>query len=322
MAIYETGTATNPSDLVSKMIVFAEAQGWTVSSQTTTPTLYPGSNTPGRVFSKGTLVFGIGWSSNGIYVCGATGVNGSANWNAQTGSTITNSTGVCSWANEMPGPYQSYHFFAGTNPDYFHIVVELGAGIFRHIVFGSLVKQGTYTGGAYYGATYWAFGPVSNVYYQNSVESTYHHVPFDVWSNVFVRERWGVRADIDGATNKWFHVANTSPNRARGFVRNSGFGESLWKRSPSDFNQLTPLIPIPVMVERSSGSLFSPIGYAPDMRFLNITNFAPKDVLTIASDEWMIFPFVQKSFDLSGASSTQSTLPSNSGLYGFAYKRN
>lgn len=327
---YETGTATGPADLIAKLTTFATAQGWTISSDTTAPASgnYPSDifSKTGRVFSKGGLVFGVGWSANAVFIIGATEVNGATNWAKQTGSSIADGLPTMYYAmtNDMAGPFLAYHFFAGSAPDFLHVVVEKTAGVFKHFQFGELKKHGTYTGGAYFCGMRWfvdTFGG-AGIYIANKPDENFHLVPFDGGANAGSAYLGNcVRADIDGKTNNWMFIGTNggvAQNKAIGMVRGVGtsLAETLHERSPSEFNQITPFVPILVVVERPSG-LYSPAGYAPDLRYVNVSNFTPGETVTIGGVDWMIFPLIQKTASWGSGS---SQVPS-SGTYGLAYKK-
>jgi hypothetical protein len=134
-----------------------------------------------------------------------------------------------------------------------------------------------------------------------------------------------VRADIDAKSDNWmaFREANTwNGNYGKGVLRGlNGNGGSLYEtlhgRSPSEFNSITPLLPILASADRPS-SLVSPLGYAPDLRYINMANLEPGQLLTIGGVEWLCFPLIQKTDTYNNSG---STVPS-SGTYGLAYRRN
>lgn len=307
MAVYETGTATDTTDLINKLITFATANGWTVNTPTS-----------GKVFTKGGIYFGLNFDADDVWVCGATGYNAAAAWSAQPGASASQCR-----ANDIAGPYVAYHFFTGTSPDYLHVVVEKTAGVFKHFVMGQLVKNGTFTGGEYVGAVYWHPTIVNVSTTPNHPDNAYHTCPFDAYCiSTTATNKGAVRADIDAKSNNWMIFNDASSydgNRAKGVVRGSNRGllEVLHERSPSEFNQITPFLPIPVAVERPS-SMVSPLGHVPDMRYVNMTNLTPGSTITFGVDEWMVFPLIQKTDTWDNAS---SSIPS-SGTYGFAYRKN
>jgi hypothetical protein len=304
--VYETGTATDTTDLINKLITFATANGWTV-------------NTPasGRVFTKGGLYFGLNWDADDVWLCGATGYAAGSAWSAQPGASTNQPR-----SNDMAGPYTAYHFFTNTSPDYLHAVVETTAGIFKHIHMGQLIKHGSYTGGEYVCACYWHPTVVTSSSTPNNPDNAYHAVPFDSYaSSATAANRSAVRADIDSKSNNWmtFLDADTwNGNYAKGCVRgqNQGILESLHERSPSEFNQITPLLPMLICGDRPS-DMTSPLGYVPDMRYVNMTNLTPASTITIGTDQWMVFPLIQKTATWGVLN---STTPS-SGTYGLAYKK-
>jgi hypothetical protein len=303
---YETGTATDTTDLINKLITFATANGWTV-------------NTPssGRVFTKGGLYFGLNWDADDVWLCGATGYAAGSAWSAQPGASTNQPR-----SNDMAGPYQGYHFFTDSSPDYLHVVVETTAGIYKHFQMGQLIKHGSFTGGEYVCAVYWHPTIVTASTTPNNPDNAHHAVPFDCEAgSATASHRSAVRADIDSKTNNWmaFRDADTwNGNYAKGCVRgqNRGILESLHERSPSEFNQITPFLPMLICGDRPS-SMTSPLGYVPDMRYVNMTNLTPASTITIGADEWIVFPLIQKT-TVWGVSN--STTPS-SGTYGLAYKK-
>lgn len=304
--VYETGTATDTTDLINKLITFATANGWAV-------------NTPssGRVFTKGGKYFGLNWDADDVWLCGATGYSAGSAWSAQPGASAEQPR-----SNNMAGPFNSYHFFTNTSPDYLHVVAETTPGIYRHFHMGQLSKHGAFTGGEYACACYWHMTVVTANQTPNWPDNVYHALPFDAHQQFgTTANRSIVRADIDSKTNNWmqFYYANTyGGNYAKGVVRgsNDSLYESLHERGPSEFNQITPLLPMLICAERPS-TMTSPLGYVPDMRYVNMSNLTPGGTLTIGADEWLVFPLVQKTETWDNSS---SATPS-SGTYGLAYRK-
>jgi len=311
MAVYETGTATGPADLITKLETFAVANGWTVNTPTS-----------GKVFTKGGKYWGVSWDVDDIFLRAATGYAAGSAWNAQPGAAPQTQV-----ANNIPGPFQAYHFFAGSAPDYLHVVIEKSAGLFSHIGIGNIQKSGEYVGGEYTNALYWLTAYTTSQS-PNNPDDDNHSVPFDCIANQYTATaRNNIRCEVDSLIWHPFGSAAvntlTTPN-AVGGVRGQGphmsFNKELYDRSPSDFNQLTPLLPIMVHIRRASG-LTSLIGFAKDIRFLNIKNLAPGELITIGSDEWLVFPLIQKTATWGSTTDPTRLIPS-SGNYGLAYKRN
>jgi len=302
---YQTGTATGPADLLSQLETFIAANGWTVGAATT-----------GKVYSNASngLYCGVNSDTSTIWLLGATGYNSAAAWNAQPGAPVNT---MQAQSNDMAGPYSAYHFFVTT--DYIHVVVEVSAGKFKHLVIGILAKCGAFTGGQYYGAVYWY---MTGSTITNYPESSSHLYLWDaaglgMGGTGSAGYRQAVRADIDTKTNNWmqFNALTMSTNYAHGVLRGNGFIQGLWYSGPNSFNGLSPLHPIPVPVDRGSNQT-SVLGYVKDMRIVNLQSLSPGQTVTIGSDQWLCFPVIQKTdvYNVSG-----SLIPS-SGYYGYAYR--
>lgn len=333
---YETGTATGPADLIGKLATFATAQGWTISSETTTPSTssYPPrmQAMPGRVFSKGDQVFGIGYSSSNIILVGATAVNGANSWALQTGTSYDTTSQWHALANDCAGPFLAYHFFAGASPNYLHVVIEKTAGVFKHFAVGGLIKHGAFTGGQYVQAVYWDMANTISQWANGDPFTPRHHTLFDLnsWATYDTVVRNRVRFDIDGLSNNWTFsdVGTTASTRYKGAMNRSqasgtGLLDGLFQTTPNEFNQITPFLPIPIAVNRA-GNLTSLAGYVPDIRLVNMRNIQPGELVTIGGVEWLCFPAIQKSATWAGTiSSSGNPQPTtSSGFFGYAYKRN
>lgn len=331
---YQTGTASDVNDLINQLRTFAQNLGWTINYHDVRLASYTGKTTADRWLSIYHLDAGYfnvysHTTNKEIYVNGATGYAGGSTEYAQTGQ------GWVARANGLTGPFTAYHFFGTTQ--YLHVVIETSAGIFSHFNIGKLNKTGNFVGGEYAQAVDWCY---YNNYNVISSPDSYHMFPFCRLGDRSYCAAYcgGFRADIDGRTNNWFSTTNsyayaypgatsvyvndsTSDLRARGSVRNndSNFGSNpshlLFLRSPNAFNGLTPLIPLTVGVERLGDNKLSLIGHAPDMRLVNMRNLSPNDVMTIGSDQWIVFPIKQRSDTVSDS----NTVP-KSGYYGYAYR--
>lgn len=136
-----------------------------------------------------------------------------------------------------------------------YCVVQTGAAIYEPIFFGAMEKLCSFTGGAF----------LSNNY-------TTH-----------------VRADIDGATNKW--KSGLSGNDMV-IAFNGGVTRSLDGASPIAFNGVTPLYPVTLEVYRyvSGNGFRSLLGVAPGLRLLKMAGqYSNKDVVSMGGDDWMVF---------------------------------
>lgn len=313
MAVYETGTATDAADLLSKLRTFATANGWSED--------YYGARTSGsgnalQINKGGSYVTfktdtGSGSASDpGPYI-GAYAHNTYSGGSGTENQANKSETTLC---NGMGGPFTAYHFLSGAEKgaEYLYCIVETTSGIFKHFGTGTLVKIGAITTGQFVHACRWHY----NNSYIADVDSSWHSVPFDNGDNYTTRNGPSLkyRVDADSITWRWMDGANNYPSYSTkaGFRSSNAGQQLLMNGAASALTGRNVLLP-PFMLAERSGGLFSPVGYPPGVRWVNLTYLSPNDVLTIGSDQWKVFPVIRKN----GASGQV-----NSGVYGYAYKVN
>lgn len=306
---FETGTATGPGDLISKLRTFAIANGWTIG-------LTSGSS-PVFINAARGIYFSVVTGADYIFIKGATGHSTGAAWDAQPGtpSGMVATTQV----NDCAGPHKLYYFF-GTE-QYLHVVIETVTNKFKHFVMGQLEKNSTYTGGAYVDGSYHEMQTITSPP-MNFPDDLGHRYLFDATGSGTFGGTGRIRVDIDGKTNNWMGygaagVASVETNSIKGVTRGtSSLMSAMHLASPNAFNQRTVLSPILLAAARGSG-LYSLIGAPKDMRLVNMKNLNPGEIMVIGSDEWYVFPHIQKTLTFNVSA---SLIPS-SGLYGYAYKK-
>lgn len=214
--------------------------------------------------------------------------------------------------------FATYHLFTNSTGDYIHVVIEETAGQFRHFSIGNVKKYGTWTGGQYVQASHWAehtfpsdFSSAMRLPFGASGQE--YAFSFDKPANVH-------RADIDTLTGNWVYLTTTtsSPTPGRfgpasysnnaldrrgngggGAVgTNNDLGGALfYDQSPMGWNGLAPLLPLYVTCTRNgSVNNWSMLGEFMDVRYMNMSNFAPGDEFTIGSDTWKVFPIFAKTY--------------------------
>jgi hypothetical protein len=309
---YETGTATDVNNLLSKIATFAAAHGWTID--------YNGARTSGTGNAV-QLHKGSSYATFLSDTATAAGANPKP-WlkvyrhESYTGGNTESQAGMSSsgiYANNLQGPFQAYYLFSGANDDYLYIVIESEAGLFHHVGIGTLTPFGVLTNGDFCYALNWYYGSTGTI---DSPYTTYHNVPWDSVENTNSNAiGWAVRADFDAISPRWnMPEDNGATYGARGGPRTSsdqGFllYSLLVTASPSDYTQRTILVPCLVQAARGS-NLYSLLGYPPGVRWVNMTNITPGDALVIGSDTWRCFPVAKKN----GQSGEV-----NSAMLGYAY---
>ncbi len=319
---YQTGAASNPTQLLDALRVFAVANGWTELRWNANGAGYQLSLTKnGLYFHLGSAVneaLRSGYSAvTGIFLTSSAGFDSAQPWNNQPG-TLRNTSGQI----EACGLYEvgasnTYHLFAAVSPDMILLAAEISPGVFHHLAFGDLSKYGAYAGGAFVTGS---FGSDAYTYSYTGFNDYVFGYPYDRRGGLPFNDYKGygqsfVRGTVD-AVDAWFSVCQNSPltgKRAKatweeglGTPRNS-LARYWWGHVPNTLNGVTPMIPFYVFVERPSG-FFSPFGYTPHLRYLNITNYQPAEQFVIGTDQWAVFPAHSKN--------------GKSGLHGYAVRVN
>lgn len=295
---YSTGTANNPTDLLQQLATFAAAHGWTIDRNAS----YSGNYWMALHNGGAYFNFATEATAKSFLVCGATGYSGAA-----TPSTQAGTSPQATYTIGLTGPYTAYYFFSGTT--YLHIVIEVNAGVFMSIMIGKLPATGGITDAQYVQGVSW--GVVGGA--PDQVPYPYNNGPF--FANCYAAINL-IGATVDSVF-RWFQAPQqqVAPLRYQAPITAGGILNSLILRSPNTFNGLTPLLPVPIFLERAVGNIYSFAGMVPDFRVINILNVNPKDEITIGSNVWKLFPVCAKT----ATWSTGSTTIKSSGPYGMAF---
>lgn len=291
---YETGSATGVVDLLSKLRTFLAANGWTENRWSA-----QGSGNWLNVSKSSMYINIVSDPSAGttnrpghfLRAYGATSYSSGSAYTAQpntSGAVIVNGLGTTSLT--------AYHFFAAD--DYVYVVIEVTPGYYKHLHFGILTKFGTYTGGWFiFGSShnYQTSGSnLPNDFYQD------HSLPWVASGNSTAADGRGqVRADINGASNKWFNtyysttIADRVISGVYGYNTTVNLGQNIMANSPNALNGLTPFFPC-MLLAGNSNSLYNPLGYGPGIRAIRMDNLTPGASVTIAGVSWKVFPIYNK----------------------------
>lgn len=324
---YQTGVYSTPDQLLSAIRTFAAANGWTENSYAVDGTGHRLCINKGTVYLNfrsavsevllppSTLYSVNATSTTGVACAISTGYSAGAAWNAQPGAIAGNGYSAAFYLTSSG----NYHLFANPSPDMLFCVVEVSPGVFNHIGGGMLEKYGSYTGGEWVSGSYFVD---DNIYTANSNTNymfpaswhqlaplpfgptTWHmnantaiHAEFD--SNVGIAPltsnstlpdtSWPANTPFVFGPFMQYSSLDTNHNPYTG-----GTFNVYWHAySPVALNGISPLLPIQLYAYRSSG-FFSPIGHPPHLRYLNIQNYAPGDIITIGSEQWKVFPGYRK----------------------------
>lgn len=311
---YETGTAVDLEDLLSKLSTFAVTThgGWTQGYLNTTNGWFElNKGSYGSVSFKYPKVetaatLSVHQATGFINTSTAPGAHTADSGNGfnttTTGHTNANLETERCVRNIGNGPFPSYYFFADdTAPnDYIHVVVEPSTGMYRHFGFGLLTKFGdNWTGGAY------AYGH----YQENAINA----LSTDPNTQILLDGQGGTADRLRAATVKIAGLANIGAavwgvsaalasanllNDTAGNVRQQihggyragmtarGFGNPVGNFSSGAITMSS----IEAFYKDPSNARVYLLGWLPDVRMINVRNFEPGQEVTIGSDVWKIFP--------------------------------
>jgi hypothetical protein len=300
---YQTGVSGSVNDLVTALLAFAGANGFTASTAWT-------SGADSLVtLTKNSIFFVFQYNSTLLSLNTATAVSGSGAATAQTGAAA-----VSMQVNQIAGPHISYHFFC--DGEACHAAVEIATNVFSHINFGFVTKNGSWTGGAFVtgstttptagaverqllsGYNLLPFHTLTRVNDVNTPSSSKPHIRTDIAN---VNGVSGMAVGFSGASSTVFNKAWLV----------DGGGRPLLTASPNAFNGRSVIAPI-TLIQSTSGidGPYYQMGHVPNAGVINIATIEPKaDVNT----DWMVFPIGQKG--------TSGTGHINSGNYAMAYKK-
>lgn len=318
---YQTGTSTGPNDLIDKLRVFLSAEGWTVNDFSVVGSGYrlhvqktAGDGTEmyfnfrSAIAEYGSTITGDNSSVvydvthhygevTGLLINGSTGYDAGESWDEQPGYPLsqddatpdTNSCASCMTAMSTSA-IPAYYFF--TVDDTVNIVVETTSGIYQFMSFGLLEKQGTYTGGQFFSASY---GSEYTYYEYYGNEASCPHYFACLVSGSF---NGAVYLNVDSVADFRIAAGTYYPEikfpcvvGQRGNSNSSQIGLSafFWEKSPNFYNNIASMCPIYTMGKRSDDN-YSLLGWPSGVRFLNVTNYSAGQEITYGSETWKVFP--------------------------------
>ena len=312
---YETGTATDLEDLLSKLDTFATTThgGWTAGYSPNPNTtngwfeLHKGSLSFSAKYPVGETPTAMSCHQASAYVNtstapgGHTGDSGNGYNTGDTGHTNANLLTERCVRDIGNGPFPSYHFFADdTSPnDYIHVVVEPTTNMFRHFGFGILTRFGdNWTGGEY------VYGHYHDTATNAPATDTGHNCLLDGVGTTVLRSAtvriggllnigsavWGVSNPTASASLLTDTASNARQQIHGGFragIEARGFGTPIGNGSSG----VVPLYSISAYYRDPNNARVQLLGYMPDVRGVNVLNFTPAQEVTIGVDDWVIFPF-------------------------------
>lgn len=323
---YQTGTASDQTDLMSKLSTFAQANGYTQD-------YYNGTNRH-LSLSRSTDNVYVSFAWDGVdHIQMYQALNYEAAHDEEPWDQDDDSGNGTNTPDTFPdrgrqvskignGSFTAYHFFAYTNPYNIHVVLEFSPGLYRHFGFGRIDKVGTWTGGAWCAGHLWnwagftAYGayphpdhnghtvlmdgalvPGTTYYgtYNNNAGGTLH---CEGLPNQPSSSKWGHSLDkgtddgdvgTDRASNPRVRIAGG----CRKGMAITQFGAFL----PDLSNGYVPIIPMEVFYhdgdDGEDGGYY--LGRMHNIGHVHLEGIDPGQEITIGADTWIAFPTVRKS---------------------------
>ena len=222
----------------------------------------------------------------------------------------------------------TYHIFIYDDRPAMIVYVQTGPVRYQWMMFGHVVKYGTWLGGGFYGAS-GSQRPNSagnfgrDVGYSltgaSSVRSyaPWHWMATDFNANQQGSELTNTHMHIVTGTSEsidlypWAYNAEVNPGNLGGnsALLRRAIANPYWvplsQRSPNQFNEVSLGLPYWIATQREAD--ICDIARAPHIRHITLANFNPGDVYENGTEQWMVFPY----FEREGVT----------GLYGMAVRR-
>lgn len=204
------------------------------------------------------------------------------------------------------GPYVGLHLF--TNGSEVNCALEIVAGAFSHLSFGSILKFGTYTGGQYLTGSVYSVD--AGYYYPTSLAVN----PFDGGLNTGSYGGWPSYFFCNSFYyDSQFYAESYKVDNKRSFWGgvSSTCNTSLFNVNYAAYNYRRPLLPLYKIIETTT-SRNKVVGVSEQAKYINMLGLLNKEIIEY---DWMVFPYSQRSLLIG---SYFDTVYANTGL---AYKK-
>ena len=318
---YQTGNATGVVDLLDKLKIFVEANGWTTNRHDV-----QGSGRRLQIQKSSDLFFnfralvsearpsgaGGGSAVHGIAFNGSTEYDGANDWFNQVGAPQDSGGRKVAGVTSLTGSIPAYHFFA--IDDAVYCWIEYTAGRYQWFGFGGVNKIGTWTGRNFF------FG------YSNCAAQAVSTPICPLMGDSFIGGTSPIGYVIvhcDGYTG--WRAAGASSGSSGNLAGSRVFDvlrlySGQLESTPNNFNSLSVILPVSLLVYRDANnntlSPSTPIGYLPELHYINIKHLVPGAEYTLGGDTYRVFPFSFKS------DTALNAQPLSNGYMGVAIRSN
>jgi hypothetical protein len=274
---FQTGSANSAADLLTAIQGFCVSNGWTLS---------------GSVLSKGNGYTQLTVAADGLSVLGGTGVDGANNLVGAGPQAVTFNTP----ANNTPLVYP-VKYFLHVFANEVYALINWSVNAYTFLAFGCSPFPGLPGTGGWYCSSYAGNRPTnlnwSSDFYTgmavdyNSVNST---GLFWCYGNATPGNGY-VHHGLDGTT--WTATKAGTGQAPATSAKTAAFAGPLMQQGINQWNGQAPLIPVHVYIDRGSSKL-SIIASLLHVRYINMGNLAPEQIVTLGPDRWKVYPFFRK----------------------------
>ena len=339
--VYQTGTATDLGNLLTQMSTFITANGWTQDEFDNGASVSTEGHAAWHLTASSSIYVSMRWAAdapNNLAIYQALGFTAAIDPGAHTDDSGNGYNATTAYTDSLlddgrccndfgDGPF-TYHFFHNlASPAYVHVVTEIATGQWRHFGFGEMEKFNDWTGGDYcYG--HFAFESLASTAVRTTT-TIFADGLFSATTSVAKRACTITATGLpnQGASEKWLicgggfttldsadrldtagEIKRVVFGGARGGPVALGLGNH---RSDVSTGHL-PMYPFALFLRDYTTSFIYFLGNMPDIRGINIFNFAEAQEITIGTDTWIVFPQAKR---------TESNVIDRTYYQGFAYKK-
>jgi len=274
---FQTGSANSAADLLTAIQGFCVSNGWTLS---------------GSVLSKGNGYTQLTVAADGLSVLGGTGVDGANNLTGAGPTAVTFNTP----ANNTPLVYP-VKYFLHVFANEVYALINWSVNAYTFLSFGCSPFPGLPGTGGWYCSSYAGNRPTNlswggDFYTGAPVDYNGSNATGLFWSygngsagNGFVHH------GLDGVT--WSATKSGIGQAPSASAKTAAFAGPLMQQGINQWNAQAPLIPVHVYIDRGSSKL-SIIASLLHVRYINMGNLAPEQIVTLGGDRWKVYPFFRK----------------------------